>query len=144
MAVINLETIADYFESLLTGGATPIINPSLFVAEGQLFDSENMPLYVAEIKGIDDETPTLARNHAGLYTITYNVYSTVSQPDIVTDAENLRSSIIGVFNEACFPEIAGVNFTYFLPTRRTATINNDGDYRIAPVDITFKVAGLEY
>lgn len=51
---------------------------------------------------------------------------------------------MALFNEACLPEIVGVNFTYILPQRRTSTLNEKGTYRNAPVDITFKVAGLEY
>lgn len=136
MSPIDYEPWRDFFRTLITGGATPIVNPILFVKEGKAYDGD-FPLWVEEVVGIDGEVHLTSINEPGLQlTITYNIYADKQLPDPVKPSEKLRRNIGAVCMDN-FPPIGNISIYEISVKRRIAT-SQEG-LRLSPLDVSFKL-----
>ena len=135
--MIDYKPFRDYFRTLITGGATPVLAPSDFAAEGVKFDPGTKGRWVEEVVGIDGEERLVRLNDQDLQmTITYNVYTSDEVTNTADDTEDLRIAIAAVLPR-CMPEIDGIAIYGLDATRRTSTVQ-DG-VRLSPLDITFNL-----
>jgi hypothetical protein len=140
MNAIDYTPWRDFFRTVLTGGVAPIINPDIFVNEGESYSGDK-PMWVEEVVGIDGEEHLTNITNPGLQlTITYNVYADKQMRNTADVSEKLRQAIATACRKN-FDPIGAITIYDITPRRRIAT-SQEG-VRLSPIDISFKLCNKQ-
>ena len=139
--MIDYKPFRNYFRTLITGGASPVVAPADFANEGEAFDPGKKGRWVEEVAGIDGEERLVQLNNQDLQmTISYNVYTSEQVVNTADATEDLRIAIAEALPR-CMDPIGGITIYGLDATRRTSTVQ-DG-WRLSPLDITFNLTGVQ-